>query len=46
MAGNEQMDTAAFVKKIHETQAKQEKNRRSQGQKGHPEAPLPNNRHN
>ncbi|MDQ1909108.1 DUF4023 family protein [Paenibacillus sp. GD4] len=39
------MDTAGFVQKVHETQAKQEKNKRSQGQKNHPEAKLPNKQH-
>ncbi|TBL77821.1 DUF4023 family protein [Paenibacillus thalictri] len=43
MAGNKE-DTSSFVKKLHETQEKDEKNRRSGGHK-HPEERLPNHKH-
>ncbi|NMD70444.1 DUF4023 family protein [Bacillus sp. DNRA2] len=38
------MDTSQFVKKLADNQAKQEKNKRTQG-KGHPERQLPNKQH-
>ena len=44
MTGANNGDTKSFVEKIHENQAKDEKNRRSGGD-NHPEKRLPNKQH-
>nr|WP_248930901.1 DUF4023 domain-containing protein [Paenibacillus hamazuiensis] len=38
------MDTSGFVEKLHDTQRKDDKNRRTHGN-NHPEEKLPNHKH-